>query len=69
MTFLTSLVLNAVYYGITIGNIITNLVYPAYQAHLAYKNNKSERLWLLYFFLFGILSILEGTVLFPVKYV
>ena len=68
MSFLTGLILNAAYYGITLGNIIVYSVYPVFQAHQAYKQNRVERIWLLYFFIFGIFTILEGTVLFPVKY-
>ncbi len=68
MSFLTGLILKAAYYGITLGKITYNPVYPVFQAHQAYKQDKVERIWLLYFFIFGIFTILEGTVLFPVKY-
>ncbi len=43
-----------------------NLVYPAVQ----FKNsdNKSDKLWLFYFFIFGLVTALESTLLFPVVF-
>ena len=38
------------------------------QAYKSIKESKPNKLWILYFFVFGILTLLEGTVLFPVKY-
>merc|ERR1711934_1317633 len=57
MAFLTCLALKLGFYGSTI-------VYPASQFRSCEKS--SERLWLFYFIIFGLVTALESTVLFPV---
>ena len=41
--------------------------YPASQALNTIKENKPEKLWILYFLSIGVLSLLETTALVPVK--
>jgi hypothetical protein len=68
MSFLTAILFKIAYYGVTIGIIYFFILgYPAYQVYLANKQNRIERLWILYFFIFGIFTILESTLLWPVK--
>lgn len=58
MALMTNLVFNLAYAGIT-------LLYPGY--HILFpKDNKSNKLWVMYFFLLGIITLLEGTFLFPI---
>ena len=43
--------------------------YPAYKVIKTSKEGKQEKLWVIYFLIIGILSILEGTVLFPIIFI
>ena len=43
--------------------------YPAYKVLKTSKEGKQEKLWVIYFLIIGILSILEGTVLFPIIFI
>ena len=43
--------------------------YPAYKVLKTSKDGKQEKLWVIYFLIIGILSILEGTVLFPIIFI
>ena len=43
--------------------------YPAYKVLKTYKEGKLEKLWVIYFLIIGILSILEGTLLFPIIFI
>lgn len=61
MSVLTSILFWIVYYGATLG-------YPAYKVYQNQKENKIERIWVLYFLVAGIFAILESTLLLPVKY-
>lgn len=58
MALMINLVFNLAYFGIT-------LLYPGYQI-LFPKDNKSNKLWAMYFLLLGIITLLEGTFLFPI---
>ena len=40
--------------------------YPAYKILKPKKKDELEKLWIVYFFLIGILAILESTILFPI---
>ena len=48
-------------------NFIT-LGYPAYQITKMLKENKTEKIWVVYFLLLGLFTLLESTILFPAKY-
>ena len=61
MSFIVSLVFKLAYFAVTLG-------YPIKEALNSVKNKEPSRLWLSYFLFLGVLSLLEGTVLFPVKY-
>ena len=39
--------------------------YPGYKVIKSYREEKPEKLWIIYFLIIGILSIFEGTILFP----
>ena len=43
--------------------------YPAYKVLKTAKEGKLEKLWIIYFLIIGILSILEGTILFPIIFI
>ena len=43
--------------------------YPAYKVLKASKEGKQEKLWVIYFLIIGIFSILEGTALFPIIFI
>ena len=43
--------------------------YPAFQVLKTAKEGKLEKLWIIYFLIIGILSILEGTILFPIIFI
>merc|ERR1711976_76818 len=58
----TSLLFTLAYYGATI-------IYPAHQIYMSNKDKKVDKLYVLYFFIFGILSMLEGSLLYPVRYI
>ena len=58
MALMINLVFNLVYFGIT-------LLYPGYQI-LFPKDNKSNKLWAMYFLILGSITLLEGTFLFPI---
>lgn len=48
-------------------NFIT-IGYPSYQIVQMLKQNKTEKIWVAYFLLLGAFTLLESTILFPVKY-
>ena len=68
MSFLTTIIFKIAYYAATIGIYFLTSGYPAYQVYQANKQNKIEKIWILYFFIFGIFTILESTLLWPVKF-
>ena len=43
--------------------------YPAFQVIKGKKENNLEKIWIIYFLFLGLLSILEGTVLFPIIFI
>ena len=43
--------------------------YPAYKVLKTAKEGKLEKLWVIYFLIIGILSVLEGTLLFPIIFI
>ena len=43
--------------------------YPAYKVIQSKKDDKVEKIWIIYFLIVGVLSILEGTVLFPIIFI
>ena len=43
--------------------------YPAYKVLKTAKEGKPEKLWVIYFLIIGLLSILEGTLLFPIIFI
>ena len=61
MSFLSNLIFKLAYFVGTIG-------YPGFKVYKDSKAGKSEKIWVLYFLIYGILSILEGTALFPIIY-
>ena len=61
MAFISNLSFNLIYYALTVG-------YPALQIVQLQKENKTEKNWVLYFLILGLLTVLEATVLFPIKY-
>ena len=61
MAFISNLSFNLIYYTLTVR-------YPALQIIQLQKENKTEKNWVLYFLILGLLTVLEGTVLFPIKY-
>lgn len=61
MACLTCLLFNIAYFGVLFG-------YSGYQVALSVKQDKTDKIWVLYFLMLGVLTLLEGTVLFPIKY-
>lgn len=61
MALISNLSFNLIYYALTVG-------YPTFQIIQLQKENKTEKIWVLYFIILGLLTILEGTALFPIKY-
>ena len=43
--------------------------YPGYKVIKTSKEGKPEKLWIIYFLIIGLLSVLEGTLLFPVIFI
>ena len=43
--------------------------YPGYKVLKTAKEGKLEKLWILYFLIIGIFSVLEGTLLFPIIFI
>ena len=43
--------------------------YPAYKVIKTTKEGKPEKIWIIYFLVIGVLSILEGTLLFPIIFI
>ena len=43
--------------------------YPAYKVIQSKKDDKVEKIWIIYFLIVGVLSILEGTLLFPIIFI
>ena len=43
--------------------------YPGYKVIKTSKEGKPEKLWIIYFLIIGLLSILESTVLFPIIFI
>lgn len=61
MVCVCSLLFKFTYFGIVLG-------YPGYQIYKLNKDKKTEKSWILYFFLISIFTFLEYTVLFPVSW-
>ena len=62
MSFLSNILFNLAYFVGTIG-------YPGYKVYIDNKEGKTEKIWVLYFLIYGVLSLLEGTALFPIIYI
>jgi len=43
--------------------------YPGYKVLKTAKEGKPEKLWVIYFLIIGLLSVLEGTLLFPIIFI
>ena len=43
--------------------------YPGYKVIKTAKEGKPEKLWIIYVLIIGLLSILEGTLLFPIIFI
>ena len=43
--------------------------YPAYKVIKTSKDDKIEKIWIIYFLIVGVFSILEGTFLFPIIFI
>ncbi len=43
--------------------------YPAYKVLKSAKDGQLEKLWIIYFLIIGLFSILEGTILFPIIFI
>jgi len=43
--------------------------YPAYKVIKTSKEDKVEKIWIIYFLIVGVFSILEGTLLFPIIFI
>ena len=61
MAIISNLSFNLIYYALTIG-------YPTLQIIQMEKDKKTEQISVLYFLILGVLTILEATALFPIKY-
>lgn len=59
MALFSGLLFKAFVYGVTIA-------YPAFKANEALKEGKIQRLWIVYFVIIGLLSLLQYTLLYPV---
>ena len=45
------------------------LGYPGYKAVKSAREGKSEKIWIIYFLILGVLFLLENTILFPIIFV
>ena len=61
MVCVCSLLFKLTYFGVVLG-------FPGYQVYLLNKDGKTVKEWLLYFMVLSVCSLLEYTVLFPVKF-
>lgn len=43
--------------------------YPGYKVIKTAKEGKTEKIWIIYFLIIGLLSVLEGTILFPIIFI
>ncbi len=43
--------------------------YPGYKVIQTAQKNDLQKLWIIYFLIIGLFSILEGTILFPIIYI
>ena len=59
MSFFSNLLFKTIYLAATIG-------YPGYMIHKDKDSN--EKMWVMYFLIFGCLNLLEGTLLFPITF-
>jgi hypothetical protein len=50
-------------------NLIIIYGYPAYKVMKTAKEGKSEKIWIVYFLIIGLLYVLEGTLLFPLIFI
>ena len=50
-------------------NLVIIYGYPGYKVMKTAKEDKPEKIWIIYFLIIGLLSVLEGTLLFPVIFV
>lgn len=70
MALLFSLLWKVAYYGVTIGKILVVIIsaYPALKAHESISENRTEKLWIVYFLIMGLLSMLQYTLLYPIVF-
>ena len=61
MVCVCSLLFKLTYFGVVLG-------FPGHQLYLLNKEGQTVKEWLLYFMILSICSLLECTVLFPVKF-
>lgn len=61
MAFLTNLIFSLSFQAAQIG-------YPAYQIYQGIKTQKLDKIWVIYFLLLAVVTILEGTILYPIVY-
>ena len=59
MSFFSNLIFKTIYIAATIG-------YPGFMIHKNKEQN--EKMWVIYFLIFGCLNLLEGTLLFPITF-
>ena len=43
--------------------------YPGYKVIKTAKEGNTDKIWIIYFLIIGILSVLEGTLLFPIIFI
>ena len=43
--------------------------YPGYKVIKTAKEGSTDKIWIIYFLIIGILSVLEGTILFPIIFI
>lgn len=50
-------------------NLIIIYGYPGYKVMKTAPKEKQEKIWIVYFLIIGLLSVLEGTILFPIIFI
>jgi hypothetical protein len=50
-------------------NLIVIYGYPGYKVMQTAQKEKQEKIWIIYFLIIGLLSVLEGTILFPIIFI
>ena len=43
--------------------------YPGYKVIITAQKKELQKLWIIYFLIIGLFSVLEGTILFPIIYI